>query len=73
MRRIGDSYHYDHPEQPQPYHWLTWFTVILMAGMFALFLSDTLPWNPWITFWAVIALGAGERLLLKPRKPKRRH
>lgn len=72
MRRVGDHYHYDQPDQEQPYHWLTYLTWLVMAAIMAFALASVLPWNPWITFWAILALCAGERILLRPRKTHRR-
>ncbi|MEG3080087.1 hypothetical protein R3F64_09450 [Halomonas sp. 5021] len=63
MRRIGDRYQYDHPSQKEPYHWLTYLAMLFVA--FALAVTMPFPWNPWITFWAILVIGAVERLVLR--------
>ncbi len=42
---------------------LFWASAIFMAAGFAFVLHDTLPWHPYITAGAILALVTGERFL----------
>ncbi len=58
------------PASPSPWPATAWLGLALAAAILAVTLP--LPWHPMITFAAVMALGAGDRWLRKPRRPRPR-